>query len=237
MSTLAIYHFQNTSPIRVIGTRTNPWFALCDLCRILQLEAAYNTKTRLRKNGLKMEAIGSRSSKMWYVNLLNTEKCVKISNTMHARAFRFFILNDVIPNLPDVEEPDEVTAETPASGSPEAPELPGITAVESDTAQNDATNLRHPDMPPSINIAEVVKPVAQESNNKSLLDARADIRSYILPIEDIRLGVRHAQVRFECFGKEKGLSASKELDKVNDLLTLCGHKIREVSEQFCPIPQ
>lgn len=105
MNELEIFKFENNE-VRTKVINNEPYFALTDVCKILEIANVGNVATRLHKEGIRSMDIseisgfgGIRTYKINFINESNLYKCIFQSRKAEAEKFQDWITTEVLPKI------------------------------------------------------------------------------------------------------------------------------------------
>lgn len=105
MNELEIFDF-NGNEVRTKLINNEPYFALTDVCRILDITNARDTKTRLSEDGVVTTDVSdnsgfgaSRTYKMNFINEANLYMCIFQSRKEEAKKFQDWVTTEVLPKI------------------------------------------------------------------------------------------------------------------------------------------
>ena len=102
MSNLIVFKNQDFGEIRTIEKNEEVWFILNDVCAILEIANARDTKSRLDKGDVGttdvIDSLG-RTQKMTVINEYALYECVLLSRKPNAKQFKRWITHEVIPQI------------------------------------------------------------------------------------------------------------------------------------------
>lgn len=102
MSNLIVFKNQDFEEIRTIEKNEEVWFILNDVCAILEIANARDTKSRLDKGDVGttdvIDSLG-RTQKMTVINEYALYECVLLSRKPNAKQFKRWITHEVIPQI------------------------------------------------------------------------------------------------------------------------------------------
>lgn len=102
MNELTIFKNEDFGEIRTIEKDDEIWFVLNDVCTILEIVNARDTKSRLEKGDVGttdiIDNLG-RVQKMSIINEYALYECVLLSRKLNARQFKHWITHEVIPQI------------------------------------------------------------------------------------------------------------------------------------------
>lgn len=101
MNQLQIFNFNNAN-IRIIENNGQPWFALVDVCKILEIGNPSDVKSRLDDGVVTIEGIPDQLGRIQHTTIINEDGLYDVildSRKPEAREFRRWITRDVIPSI------------------------------------------------------------------------------------------------------------------------------------------
>ena len=105
MNELEIFKFENNE-VRTKVINNEPYFALTDVCKILEIANVGNVATRLHKEGIRSMDIseisrfgGIRTYKINFINESNLYKCIFQSRKAEAEKFQDWVTTEVLPKI------------------------------------------------------------------------------------------------------------------------------------------
>lgn len=105
MNELEIFKFENNEA-RTKVINNEPYFALTDVCKILEIANVGNVATRLHKEGIRNMDIseisvfgGIRTYKINFINESNLYKCIFQSRKAEAEKFQDWVTTEVLPKI------------------------------------------------------------------------------------------------------------------------------------------
>lgn len=105
MNDLEIFKFNNNE-VRTKVINNEPYFALTDVCKILEIANVGNVATRLHKEGIRSMDISENSGfgairtyKINFINELNLYKCIFQSRKAEAEKFQDWVTTEVLPKI------------------------------------------------------------------------------------------------------------------------------------------
>lgn len=105
MNELEIFKFENNE-VRTKVINNEPYFALTDVCKILEIANVGNVATRLHKEGIRSMDIseisgfgGIRTYKINFINESNLYKCIFQSRKTEAEKFQDWVITEVLPKI------------------------------------------------------------------------------------------------------------------------------------------
>jgi len=111
MSEITIFKNEQFGEIRTAGTAENPMFCLSDVCRVLDLTNASETKKKLNQGGLSLIEVGVQTStkkdgtpsiqkmNMTFINETNLYKVIMRSDKPQAEPFQDWVCGEVLPSI------------------------------------------------------------------------------------------------------------------------------------------
>ena len=111
MSEITIFKNEQFGEIRTAGTPENPMFCLSDVCRVLDLTNASETKKKLNQGGLSLIEVGVQTStkkdgtpsiqkmNMTFINETNLYKVIMRSDKPQAEPFQDWVCGEVLPSI------------------------------------------------------------------------------------------------------------------------------------------
>lgn len=102
MSSLTVFKNQDFGEVRTIERNKYVWFVLNDVCTVLEIANARDTKARLDKDDVGItdviDSLG-KSQKMTVINEYALYECVLLSRKPNAKQFKHWITHEVIPQI------------------------------------------------------------------------------------------------------------------------------------------
>ena len=111
MSEITIFKNEQFGEIRTAGTAESPMFCLSDVCRVLDLTNASETKKKLNQGGLSLIEVGVQTStkkdgtpsiqkmNMTFINETNLYKVIMRSDKPQAEPFQDWVCGEVLPSI------------------------------------------------------------------------------------------------------------------------------------------
>lgn len=111
MNEVTIFKNEQFGEIRTAGTADNPLFCLSDICRVLDLTNASETKKKLNQGGLSLIEVGVQTStkkdgtpsiqkmNMTFINETNLYKVIMRSDKPQAEPFQDWVCGEVLPSI------------------------------------------------------------------------------------------------------------------------------------------
>ena len=111
MSEITIFKNDQFGEIRTAGTAESPLFCLSDVCRVLDLTNASETKKKLNQGGLSLIEVGVQTStkkdgtpsiqkmNMTFINEMNLYKVIMRSDKPQAEPFQDWVCGEVLPSI------------------------------------------------------------------------------------------------------------------------------------------
>lgn len=111
MSEITIFKNEQFGEIRTAGTAEKPMFCLSDVCRVLDLTNASETKKKLNQSGLSLIEVGVQTStkkdgtpsiqkmNMTFINETNLYKVIMRSDKPQAEPFQDWVCGEVLPSI------------------------------------------------------------------------------------------------------------------------------------------
>ena len=111
MNEVTIFKNEQFGEIRTAGTPDNPLFCLGDVCKVLDLTNASETKKKLNQGGLTLIEVGVQTGRkkdgtpsiqkmnMTFINEMNLYKVIMRSDKPQAEAFQDWVCGEVLPSI------------------------------------------------------------------------------------------------------------------------------------------
>ena len=111
MGEITIFKNEQFGEIRTAGTAESPLFCLSDVCRVLDLTNASETKKKLNQGGLSLIEVGVQTStkkdgtpsiqkmNMTFINETNLYKVIMRSDKPQAEPFQDWVCGEVLPSI------------------------------------------------------------------------------------------------------------------------------------------
>jgi prophage antirepressor-like protein len=99
---LQIFNYEGDDIRTVIDERGSPWFAITDVCRVLEIANVGNATSRLDKDGVRLADTVDALGKKQEVNFANEPNLYRLifrSDKPEAKVFQDWVYNDVLPAI------------------------------------------------------------------------------------------------------------------------------------------